>query len=97
MIMKVRWSRLAVEDIRAIRAYIGEHDTAVAQKTVRNIISAVNKLIPENLSIGRAGRVSGTREMIIARTPFTVPYRVHGQSIHVLRVYHTSRRWPEKF
>jgi toxin ParE1/3/4 len=26
--------------------------------------------------------------------PYVVPYRVAGGEVQVLRVYHTSRRWP---
>lgn len=93
--MKVRWSRLAEEDIQALRAYIREHDPVAAQKMAQTIISNVNKFLPDNPELGRSGRVSGTREFVIAQTPFIVPYRVRGQVIHVLRVYHGARSWPE--
>jgi toxin ParE1/3/4 len=94
--MKVRWSRLAVEDMLALRAHIGEHNPAAAQRMAQTIASNVNKLLPENPQLGRPGRVPGTRELVIARTPFIVPYRVRHGVIHVLRVYHSARRWPEK-
>lgn len=93
--MKVRWTRLAMEDIRALRAYIGEHDPAAAQKMAQTIAATVNRLLPDNPELGRPGRVPGTRELVIARTPFIVPYRVHRGAILILRVYHAARRWPE--
>jgi toxin ParE1/3/4 len=47
--------------------------------------------------MGRPGRVPGTREFVIPRTPHIVPYRLQGESIQILRVYHGARRWPDSF
>jgi plasmid stabilization system protein ParE len=60
------------------------------------IVSQVSRLTdyPE---LGRRGRVQGTRELVIARTPFVVPYRVNRNDIIVLRVLHGARRWPRRF
>jgi len=44
--------------------------------------------------MGRFGRVPGTRELVIPRTPFIMPYKLEGKVIHVLRVFHGARRWP---
>jgi toxin ParE1/3/4 len=95
--MIVRWSRLAREDMQALRAYIGQHDRAAAQRLAQTIVSSVNKYLAENPQLGRPGRVPGTRELVIPHTPFIVPYRVRRGTIQVLRVYHGARRWPEKF
>ncbi len=48
-------------------------------------------------AIGRAGRVPGTRELIITGTPCLIPYRVKGKAVEILRVFHGSRRWPASF
>jgi toxin ParE1/3/4 len=45
---------------------------------------------------GRPGRWPGTRELVIPRTPYIVPYRVQGDLIEILRVFHGARRWPEE-
>ena len=50
-----------------------------------------------DLQMGRPGRVPGTRELVIAQTPYVVPYLVQGAAIQILRVYHGARRWPEGF
>jgi toxin ParE1/3/4 len=39
---------------------------------------------------------SGTRELVIPKTPYIVPYRLRGSTIEIVRVYHSSRRWPER-
>ena len=47
--------------------------------------------------MGRPGRIPGTRELVIPKTPFIVPYRLQRNVIQILRVYHGARRWPENF
>ena len=47
--------------------------------------------------LGRAGRIAGTRELVVAQTPFVVPYRVVGDDVQILAVFHGARRWPEGF
>jgi plasmid stabilization system protein ParE len=39
--------------------------------------------------------VIGTRELLIGELPYAIPYRMLEQDIEILRVLHTSRRWPE--
>jgi toxin ParE1/3/4 len=33
---------------------------------------------------------------VIPSTPFIVPYRLDGNTIQVLRIFHSARRWPER-
>jgi len=63
---------------------------------VGRIEQAVTQL-GDHPNLGRAGRVAGTRELIVADTPFIVPYRVHEGSLEILAVFHGSRKWPEEF
>ena len=91
------WSPEAIDDLAALRAYIAKDDPAAAQRVALRIVESVEMLLSENPDVGRPGRVPGTRELVISRTPFIVPYRVRGQSIQVLRVYHGACRWPERF
>src|SRR4029077_7815685 len=91
--MKIVWSAEAVEDLVSLRAYIAEDSPAIAQRTVRLIIGSIEQLLPDNPRMGRAGRVPGTRELVIPRTPYIVPYRLQRTTIQILRVYHAARRW----
>ena len=43
---------------------------------------------------GRLGRVEGTRELVIDRTPFVVVYRIEHNYIRILRVLHGAQQWP---
>ena len=47
--------------------------------------------------MGRPGRVPGTRELVVPGTRYLVPYRVTGDTLQILRVYHGARNWPEGF
>jgi toxin ParE1/3/4 len=91
------WSPEAIDDLAALRVYIERDNPAAAQRVVLRIIHSVETLLPNNPEIGRPGRVPGTRELVIATTPFIVPYRLVGGMIQILRVYHGARRWPDAF
>jgi toxin ParE1/3/4 len=40
--------------------------------------------------------VPDTRELVIARTPFVVAYRLRNETIEILRVLHGAQRWPDR-
>jgi toxin ParE1/3/4 len=94
--MNIRWSDEALEDLRSLQAYIAKDNPAAAKKVAMAIVESVEINLPENPQMGRPGRVSGTRELVIAQTSYIVPYRVKAGTIQVLRVYHGARRWPEQ-
>ena len=95
--MNIVWSPEAIQDLISLRAYIAEDSPAGARRIVLRILHDVEHLLPDNPHMGQPGRVPGTRELVIPRTPYIVPYRVQGESIQILRVYHGARRWPDSF
>ena len=95
--MKLVWSFEAIEDLISLRAYIAEESPAGAQRVVSRILHVVEDLLPQHPHMGRPGRVPGTRELVIPRTPYIVPYRIQRTTIQILRVYHAARRWPYSF
>lgn len=94
--MNIKWSEEALEDLRSLHTYISAENPNAAQKLAMLIVDAVENNLPENPHMGRPGRVSGTRELVITNTSYIVPYRVTFGVIQILRVYHGARRWPEK-
>jgi toxin ParE1/3/4 len=46
---------------------------------------------------GREGRVPGTRELAVTRTPYVIPYRICGDEIQILAVIHGAQRWATAF
>jgi toxin ParE1/3/4 len=93
--MNIVWSPEAMEDLSSLRAYIAEDNAATARRGVLRVLQDVERFLPDNPSIGRAGRVPGTRELVIQATPCLVPYRIQRTTIQILRVYHAARRWPD--
>ena len=95
--MNILWSPEAIEDLNSIRSYIADDNPAAARAVVLQIVQNIQRLLPDHPQMGRPGRVPGTRELVIPKTPFIVPYRLQSNVIQVLRVYHGARRWPESF
>jgi toxin ParE1/3/4 len=53
-------------------------------------------LLKQHPALGRPGRIIGTRELVVPDTPYIIPYRIKEDEIQILRVFHGSRKWPEK-
>lgn len=93
--MRIRWLAIAGRDLSEVEAFIATDDPAAAVRVVLRIIGAV-ALLKDNPAMGRAGRIDGTRELVVSGTPFIVPYRVKDGIIEILRVFHQSRKWPDE-
>ena len=92
--MRLRWTKRAERDLDEIAKHIGQDSPAAAARVVLELIDQVEVNLPAHPAIGRPGRVLGTRELVIGVMPYVVPYRVRGVDMEMLRVLHTSRRWP---
>lgn len=92
--MRVKWLRTALANLDAEAQYIAEDSPTAATRTVTAIVDAVAHL-SRFPSLGRPGRVAGTRELVVTGTPYIIPYRVSGDSVEILRVFHAARKWPE--
>jgi plasmid stabilization system protein ParE len=92
--LKIAWSPLALADREAIFNF------AVASSTRRAIvwderISASVRRLRHFPNLGRVGRVSGTRELVVESTPLILVYR-SGEGVRIERELHGSRRWPSE-
>ena len=92
---KVVWTSLAIDDLDSIRRYIEFDDPGAAVGTARGILKATARLSRLPFT-GRPGRVINTRELVLEDRPYIVAYRVTAGVVEVLRVLHTSRRWPRR-
>jgi toxin ParE1/3/4 len=93
--MRVRWLRTALVDLGEEAAYIAADNPTAASVVAEQVLNAVATLA-EQSALGHPGRVAGTRELVILKTRYIVPYRVRGDAIEILRVFHSSRRLPRK-
>lgn len=94
--MRVRWLRKALRNLDDEASHIAADSPDAAQLMVQRVLEAV-AMLAQQPGMGRPGRVSGTRELVVLETRYYVPYRVRGQTIEILRVFHTSRRLPERW
>lgn len=94
--MLVKWLNQALRNLDDEVEYIAQEDPKAARLVAQRIVDAIN-LLPDNPALGHAGRIPGTRELVVAGTPRIVPYRVRPrlQRIEILRVFHTSRKRPK--
>ncbi len=92
--MRVRWLRKAIGNLDAEAAYLAQENPTAAAEMFEHVKTKVEAL-SDFPSAGRPGRVPGTRELVVERYPFLVPYRVVGDELHVLRVFHTRRKLPK--
>ena len=92
--MDIIWLDRARREVIHIREYIAMDNPRVAQQVARRILEIAEKL-RATPNIGRPGRLYGTRELVITRTPFIILYRVRDGVIEILRIVHGARRWPD--
>lgn len=93
--MRVSWLRAARANLIGVSEYISQDNADAAARTVAAIVKAVETL--EHFpALGRPGRISGTRELVVSGTPYIVPYRVHANVVQLIRVFHAARKWPSR-
>lgn len=91
---RIRWTLRALRRLDEIGSYITSENPAAAKRVVGRIVSAVERLVAHP-AMGRAGRISGTREVILGDIPYIIAYRV-GDNIEILTILHTAQRPPGK-
>jgi len=93
--MKVVWSRRAIRHLEAVQDYIAGDNQKASQRVAQLILDAVDLLVNQP-HIGRPGRLVGTRELVIPDTPYIIPYRVRGERLELVAVFHGGQKWPGK-
>lgn len=94
--MPVLWTRPALADLDQIQDFMAQTNPVAAFRLTARIIERTTTLLGKNPSIGRPGRVTSTRELVISATPYIVVYRQR-EAAEILAVIHGSREWPEGF
>ena len=90
--MRIRWTVPAADDLTNINHYLQKHYPQFAESTVRAIYEHVRSLktMPNR---GRPGHRSDTRELVLSPLPYIVVYRVNGETVEILHVYHGAQDW----
>ena len=93
--MTIVWSPRAIEHLAHLRAYIARDNPKAANRIASALLEAVERLA-ELPSLGRPGRVAGTRELVVPGTPYVIPYTLCGDRLEVIAVFHGRQKWPKR-
>ena len=91
---KVAWLKLALHDLEEIVKYISKDNPETSVRIAEEIWQASLSLV-HSPNRARPGRVPGTRELILPGLPFFIAFRVRDDSVQILRILHTSRKYPQ--
>ena len=90
--MKVVWTPEALEDRTDIWDTIAA-DSPTAAVRIDELFSNAAARLTQHPLLGKPGKVSGTRELI-PHESYRLVYEVSGETVWILTLIHTSRRWP---
>ena len=93
--MTIVWSPRAIEHLAHLREYIAHDNPNAANRIAGALLEAVERLA-QLPNLGRAGRVAGTREIVVPGTPYVIPYRLRGDRLEVVAVFHARQKWPKQ-
>lgn len=89
--MKICWLEKAAIDLEEAYEYIYYDNPPAAENEINKVLEAVKRL-SQNPAMGKAGRVTKTRELVVAGTPYIVIYRAKGIRLEILRIFHGARQ-----
>jgi plasmid stabilization system protein ParE len=93
--MRILWTDEALDDLAEIVSYyIAEASPRIAELVQHRIIEQVERLPPFPERIRKSERIPGTRELVVNGLPYIVFVELQPQTIIVLNVVHTSRKFP---
>lgn len=85
---------MAVNDAMNVADYIDIKNPAAALAVYEEIQHQIARLA-DHPKMGRPGRISGTRELVLNRTPYIAIYSVSEKAISILRILHGAQKWPK--
>jgi len=92
----IEWLPAAQRDFASIIDFIATDNPVAAIEQGDEIEAQVSSLL-QHRQLGRTGRVKGTRELVIVRTPYLAVYRIKHGKIQILRILHGAQQWPGSF
>jgi len=93
--MEILWTDEALDDLAEIVAYYHvKASPRIADSVERRIVEQIEGLPPFPERIRKSDRISGARELVVNRLPYVVFVKLLADSIVVLNVVHTARKFP---
>ena len=106
--MKRSWSerRLGIDKVdveltRRAERHLDRIHRYIARDSIRNADRLLLEIAAELLRLsrfpnaGRMGEIKGTRELVISGTAYVAVYRIRGQIVDVLGIFHGEQRRPD--
>ncbi len=91
--MKIRWTEGANNNLDHVAEYIAQDNPPAAIPTVNKIIETA-QMLADYPTVGKRGRERVTRELVVASLPYIVIYTVQREELVIIRVLHTSMKYP---
>jgi toxin ParE1/3/4 len=82
-------------DVTQICDYIDQHRSGAAARRIALAIHHSIDLLVEFPEYGRTGRKPGTRELVFSGLPYLAVYRIHGDAVEIVRIFHGAQDWTE--
>jgi toxin ParE1/3/4 len=93
--LKLRFTETAQRDLSEIFEFIARRDPGAARSVIDAIERSINLLAEFPLSARRTD-MKNVRVRPVARYPFLIFYQADDEFLTVIRIWHSSRDWPEK-
>ena len=68
----------------------------MAARQIAERIYAAERLLSDNPTVGRPGRVTGTREWAVKGAPYLVGYSLQDHELVILALLHSKQQWPDR-
>ena len=90
--MQLKWTSLALYDLKYIRQYIFLDNPLASKKVISQIYEDI-KLIQSFPNLGKTGRKLSTRELVVSDLPYIIVYRLKKDEIEIIKIVHTAKQW----
>ncbi|MBF9051884.1 type II toxin-antitoxin system mRNA interferase toxin, RelE/StbE family [Roseobacter sp. HKCCD9010] len=91
------WTNQAARDLEDIHSFLEPRDPQAAARIIQRLARIAKDVLEVAPDAGRPGRVEGTRELVVTRTPYIIAYEVDRDDVRIVSVIHSRRVWPEAF
>jgi toxin ParE1/3/4 len=91
--MRLFWTPEAADDLEKISDFLYERSPTAALDVVRRIYNTPT-ILKKFPNLGRPGRKTGTRELVVTSLPYIIIYEVARNAVRILRILHGAQRWP---
>jgi toxin ParE1/3/4 len=88
----LEWSPRSLKHVKAIRDYIAADNPTAAISVLSEIKEKAENLTQFPM-LGRQGRATGTRELVISKYPYILIYKLTATKIKIAAVVHQSKKY----